>query len=328
MTSKTPKPSKEKIPRNVTDLLVFPLHLPALPSLPSFPSPTKHYLYIRPDAPKQPTADTPRSLFLNNVPIDSNESSIRQLFKALCGAIVDRVDFESGIKDEDVLDALGLNTGTATVRGTEVQTEGSGILGKRKRKEEKELEEVAMDMRMPRVWKNDLRRSGSSAVIVFVDAASMQRAWKACRAAVKDGERVEWVDGRDLGETRYRMHQELRYPSRRTLQEKVNSYLTAFSTLEEARSKQLARQRSVPDEEGFITVTRGGRAGPARLENAQAAQEKLKARDKKRTAGDFYRFQTREERKKREHELKRKFEEDRRRVQKMRQRKGKIRPES
>lgn len=126
---------------------------------------------------------------------------------------------------------------------------------------------------------------------------------------------------------RYRIHHEKQYPSKKLLQEKVNTYLTAFSALEEARSKQLARQRSIPDEDGFVTVTRGGRIGPARLEDAQATQEKLKERDKKRTSADFYRFQTREERKKRENELKRKFEEDRKRVEEMRQRKGRIRPE-
>lgn len=123
------------------------------------------------------------------------------------------------------------------------------------------------------------------------------------------------------------MHHEKQYPSKELLQQKVNTYLTAFSALEEARSKQLARQRSVPDEDGFVAVTRGGRVGPARLEEAQATQEKLKERDRKRTSGDFYRFQTREERKKRENELKRKFEEDRRRVEKMRRWKGKVKPE-
>jgi ribosomal RNA-processing protein 7 len=111
------------------------------------------------------------------------------------------------------------------------------------------------------------------------------------------------------------------------LQEKVNSYLSAFAALESARSKRLAKQRSVPDEDGFITVTRGGRTGPARLEEVQAAAERLEEREKRRTGGDFYRFQSRDERKKRENELKRKFEEDRKRVEEIRQRRGKIRPE-
>jgi ribosomal RNA-processing protein 7 len=133
--------------------------------------------------------------------------------------------------------------------------------------------------------------------------------------------------GRDADVLGYLEHHSRTYPSRRVLQEKVNAYLSAFSALESARSRQLAKQRSVPDEDGFITVTRGGRTGPARLEEAQAAAERLKEREKKRMSGDFYRFQSREERKKRENELKRKFEEDRKRVEEMRHRGGKISPE-
>jgi ribosomal RNA-processing protein 7 len=76
-------------------------------------------------------------------------------------------------------------------------------------------------------------------------------------------------------------------------------------------------------------VTRGGRAGPARLEEAEAKAKELEQR--KRNNGvkdDFYRFQNREKRKEAEGLLKRRFEEDRRRVQDMRMRRGAIRPES
>lgn len=70
---------------------------------------------------------------------------------------------------------------------------------------------------------------------------------------------------------------------------------------------------------------RGGRAGPARLEEAEAKKQELEERQKKKGAKeDFYRFQVREKRKERENELKRNFEEDRRRVQEMRQRRGKL----
>jgi ribosomal RNA-processing protein 7 len=125
----------------------------------------------------------------------------------------------------------------------------------------------------------------------------------------------------------YRTHHSLTYPSHSSLQHRVNSYLTHFTKLEAARSKLLSRQRSVPDEDGFVTVTRGGRVGPARLEEAQAAAERLKEREKKRIGGDFYRFQTREGRKLKERELKDKYEEDKKKIQSMRERRGKIRPE-
>lgn len=63
------------------------------------------------------------------------------------------------------------------------------------------------------------------------------------------------------------------------------------------------------------------------MEEAQAAAERLKEREKKRVGGDFYRFQTREGRKLKERELRDQFEVDRKRVQEMRERRGKIRPE-
>jgi ribosomal RNA-processing protein 7 len=85
----------------------------------------------------------------------------------------------------------------------------------------------------------------------------------------------------------------------------------------------------VPDEEGFITVTRGGRSGPARLEEAEKKKAELEERKKNNgVKDDFYRFQNREKRKEAEGLLKRRFEEDRRRVEEMRERRGRVRPET
>ena len=89
--------------------------------------------------------------------------------------------------------------------------------------------------------------------------------------------------------------------------------------------------RSVPDEDGFITVTRGGgRSAPAaRVEIAQQKQAELEERKKKKGSLDgFYRFQNREKRKEEETRLKKQFEKDRRRVQEMRERRGKVRLET
>ena len=93
--------------------------------------------------------------------------------------------------------------------------------------------------------------------------------------------------------------------------------------MEAARARALKQARNVPDEDGFITVTKGGRAGPAKLEEAQAVAEKLKERQK--MPEDFYRFQTREKKKENAERLKREFQEDRKRVERMRARRVKIR---
>jgi ribosomal RNA-processing protein 7 len=125
----------------------------------------------------------------------------------------------------------------------------------------------------------------------------------------------------------YRKHHTLTFPPREALQTSANGYLAAYAAMEAQRAATLKSLRSEADEEGFITVTRGGRVGPARVETAQAVAERHKEREKKRVGGAFYRFQTREEAKKRERELRKKFEEDVKRVEEMRTRKGRIKPE-
>ena len=92
-----------------------------------------------------------------------------------------------------------------------------------------------------------------------------------------------------------------------------------FTKAEATRAKLLARQRQEPDEDGFVMVTRGGRVGPARQEDAQRAAEKQKAKGELK---DFYRWQLREERKAKEKELVQKFEEDRKKIGEMKKVRG------
>ena len=99
-------------------------------------------------------------------------------------------------------------------------------------------------------------------------------------------------------------------------------YMTAFAAQEAAQSRLQARQRQEPDEDGFITVTRGGRTGPARQEVANEQAEKQE--QKQKGLEDFYRFQSREKRKARAGELVKKFEEDKEKVKRMRERRGRL----
>ena len=95
--------------------------------------------------------------------------------------------------------------------------------------------------------------------------------------------------------------------------------MTKFAAKEASQVRLAAKQRQEADEDGFITVTRGGRTNPARQEVAQEQAEKQKGLE------DFYRFQSREKRKERAGELVRKFEEDKERVRKMKERRGRFR---
>lgn len=92
--------------------------------------------------------------------------------------------------------------------------------------------------------------------------------------------------------------------------------MTTFNARQEAAAKELTRKRSIPDEDGFVTVTRGGRNAAARMEDAKESLEKQEK--KRRGLNDFYRFQGREARKEKAAELVKRFEEDKDRVRKMR----------
>lgn len=311
------------VPHKVADYTILPLTIPALPA---FPTQSKHYIYVRPHVPKLPNPDSERSLFIANIPIDASEEEIRSLFtKQLGGGRVEHVDFESSIHSYQTRNQQ-LGQGK----------EEDGAIAQAPKSKKRKRDEVAAEgviedeeTRLPQTWEEEIRSSGSSAVVVFIDRASAKGAMREIERVVKKPTEILWECRQRLGEKRYQTHHTLAFPPKPILQKSINAYLSAFTRAEAARNRLRARQRAVPDEDGFITVVRGGRTGPARLEEAEAAKEKLEERKKKRGAKeDFYRFQVREKRKERERELRKKFEQDRRKVAEMRERRGKVVPMS
>ncbi|KAH7138548.1 ribosomal RNA-processing protein 7-domain-containing protein [Dendryphion nanum] len=320
MPTSTPK-TESSTPSTVSDFAILPLTLPNV-KLPAQIGTPEHYLYIKPHEPSQPTLSADRSLFIANVPVDAQENNIRELFiTQLGGARVESVEFDTAVPAIPSVKRWKTNNAAG----------GESKSKKRKRDEDVVAEGVIEDEKsaLPKIWNTELRKSGGCAVVAFVDRPSMKGAWKEVQRAIKEGKEVTWMQGDGLGIERYKSHNTLRYPPKALLQASVNAYLTQFTRTEVARNRVRAKQRSVPDEDGFITVTRGGRAGPARLEQAEAKQKELQERKEKNgTKGDFYRFQGREKRKEAEGELRRKFEADRKRVEEMRARRGRVRPET
>ncbi|KAL1640892.1 hypothetical protein SLS58_006508 [Diplodia intermedia] len=293
-----------RAPVKAGDYTVLPL---TVPGIPSFPQQTTHYLYIRPHAPRVPDENTSRSLYANNLPIDANESSLRTLFaKQLGGARIERVEIDGARPKKS--------------------TRGTAISAKAGKKRKRGAESGFGDIGLPDTWDAEVLSSGSGAVLVFVDKASAELAMKEITRVAKKKVEIVWTSDMPLGMQRYRTHHELTFPASDVLQATVNGYLTQWANMEGARARALKQARNVPDDDGFITVTKGGRAGPAKLEEAQAVAEKLKERQK--PPADFYRFQTREKKKENAERLKREFQEDRKRVERMRARRGKVRPES
>ncbi|KAL2071227.1 hypothetical protein VTL71DRAFT_12462 [Oculimacula yallundae] len=329
-----------------------------IPSTPAYPKPTTHTIYLRPHAPKIPTENDSRSLFLVNVPIDATSAHLRASFTSLIGAgRFESVTFEGENKTSSATVVTSLVPGKKRKRGDDGGAGGIDELGGG----------------LPQIWDREVRRSGSTAVVVLVDERSVEGCLKAARklgrrAAKKAGKEKTnkkhadadeedngcvWGEGvhihtsgksKDktsipaLGSARYAAHQKLRYPSRAVLQANVDTFMTLFAAHEASLSAAARAARNVPDDDGFVTVVRGGgaRSGPARMEDAERKREELEEREKEKREemkrGMFYRFQGRERRKEEQGELVRRFEEDRRRVEGMKSRKGKagggFRPEA
>ncbi|KAL8698544.1 MAG: hypothetical protein Q9201_006513 [Fulgogasparrea decipioides] len=306
------------VPSEISGYKILPI---SLPPLPSYPVTATHYLYLRPHEPKLPTPSAARSLFLVNVPFDSTELHIKNLFSIQIGlpqGRVEEVQFE------------GSRRRSGNVEGAAAQATKDKKGKKRKRgRENGDIEEIE-GTALPATWDRELRTNGLTAVVVFVDRPSMEAARKAVRRVSRIRELSVWGEGLEgkipaLGSARYLNHHKLQYPNRNQLLESVNTYMTEYAAREAAQARTQARQRQVPDEEGFITVTRGGRTDPARQEAAQQLAEKQK--EKKKGLEDFYRFQTREKKKAKAAELLKKFEEDKKKVRRMKEGRGTFRPE-
>ncbi|KAF2458171.1 ribosomal RNA-processing protein 7-domain-containing protein [Lineolata rhizophorae] len=308
------------------DFVVLPL---TFPPLPSFPRAVKHNLYLRPYVPhtEDPNSSEQKTLFVTNLPIDATEVSLRKLFKdQLGGYLLNSVRFDDDIRSGNSI--ADTNSSTARAQATK---------GK-KRKHPGMVDAASVEraeiMTLPRTWDTIPLKSGSSAVLVFVDIASAEGALRAAKKAAKSQTEIMWSQAMDpdessTGELRYRRHQLASFPPAHVLQRSVNAFLTHFNSLEALRERLRTQQRNVPDEEGFVTVTRGGRMGPARQEEAEQALQKVREKEeaRRKEMGDFYRFQWREKRKEKELNLRKKFQEDVRKVEGMRKRKRAIKPE-
>ena len=298
-----------KVGGNLDGFVTLPIEFPASPVLLIT---SKHYLYLKPHDPQIPDPSASRSLFVANVPVTATELHFRHLFGTqLAAGRVERVDF---------------NDSPDRVRSEHAKSEFQNGR-KRKRVTEEEMRLELQAHQLPAVWTSTIHPSGSHAVVVFVDRPSMEASLKAAKRAVKLSSRIIWGEGIEdkvpgLGLRRYKEHNHSQYAPRRELLQSVNSYMSAYSKMEEARSRADAKKRQLPDEEGFVIVTKGAR-GVVRAEDAKELGEKQKTKSK--GLDNFYRFQMRERRKEEQGEFLRKFEEDKRRVAEMKKRRGRLR---
>ncbi|KAH7025939.1 meiotic recombination protein DMC1 [Microdochium trichocladiopsis] len=301
----------------------------AMPPLPAFPVQTTHHVYLRRNTPKIPSPDDSRSLFLANVPVDSTEAHFRALFASLVGA----GRFEGVTFERD----RATQHSTTSHEPAQAARIAAHLQKKRKREdEERQNLRDAMAAELPETWARPLHRSGSTAVALLVDEKSVEAVLKAIRKLNKAKKYPLWGEGvkadkvAPLGSQWLKAHNKLSYPGTEAVQAAVDAYFTLFNR-REAEAEQLAKRlRNEPDEDGFVTVTRGGRNAPARMDEAEEAKKRMleRAQKKKDETQDFYRFQMRERRKAEQADLLRRFADDKRKVEAMREKRGKFKPET
>jgi ribosomal RNA-processing protein 7 len=167
----------------------------SLPTVASFPTPATHYMYLRKDSPTVSFPDTPRSIFIANIPIDATEKTLRTFFKQISGARVDRVDFEEDLAKAQVREQAIL------VKGQRWDDKVARQNGKKRKREEDE--EVVSTL--PETWSVKTRKSGENAVVVFVDKATADAVLKECRTLTKKNKTVPWIQVEELGLNRKRV---------------------------------------------------------------------------------------------------------------------------
>ena len=208
---------------------------------------------------------------------------------------------------------------------------------KKRKREDEEIERAREEeaARLPSPWTRPLRRSGSSAIVVLADEKSVERVLKAVAKAHKSQKFPIWGEGLagrvpPLGSRWLKAHGRLSYPDKAVVEESVNAFFTVFNREEQEAAELAKRLRNEPDEDGFVTVTRGGRNAPARKNEAEEAHRRMleKAEKKKAELNNFYRFQVRERKKAEQAKLLGRFEEDRKKVSAMKEKRQKFRPEA
>ncbi|KAG6016603.1 hypothetical protein E4U54_000996 [Claviceps lovelessii] len=304
------------------EFAILPIRMPPMPS---FPHSAIHEVRVRPNAPKIPTANDSRSLFLKNIPSDSTEPHFRAVFTSLVGA----GRFETMTFDDEAKPVLPVDPAQAIkVQGFAKKRKMMDVEAEERQREEEESQ-------LPQIWTRQLHRSSSTAIVLLADEKSVQLVLKAIAKVHKSKKYPVWGEKLadevpSLGPTWIATHLQLSRVDKAATQKAVHAFFNAFNRKEKEAIELAKRLRNEPDEDGFVTVTRGGRAAPASRNEAEEAKQRMvdKAAKKKSELTNFYRFQLREQRKKEQAALLRRFQDDRRKVDAMREKRGQFKPES
>ena len=180
--------SSTDVPLEISGYLIFPLLLPPLPSVPTSAT---HFLYLAKHQPKVPSATASRSLFLVNVPFDATVAHIKRLFSTqldLPNGRIEDVRFDGEKRSVEDKDTPKLPDPTFVKKGK-----------KRKHALVDRSPEDIVGAELPSTWDRQLRANGGTAVVVFVDQASLGAVIRATKKMRRDKKQPVWGEG--IGES-------------------------------------------------------------------------------------------------------------------------------
>ncbi|KAK9768151.1 hypothetical protein K7432_001445 [Basidiobolus ranarum] len=284
----------------ISGFKILPVEMPASSVSPS----VTHYFYFKKHNVRQDNPLTPedRTLFLLNLPTDTTESHIKHLFRHI--GKVERVSFNMTERQmEEKLMELQQNESTEPV---------SKKKGKKNSKEapSKEVEPICT-----------LLPLGSFAHVVFLEELGVTKAMNMSKKKrvwdLPETPKEKLLVGLEKYEY---MYQRTRMDPE-ALQAQIDDFMKKFSEAQHEAAQAEAALYNVPDEDGFITVTRKGRRnnntdGKISV-TAIKAEEAQNLKPKKKELVDFYRFQMREAKRDKLVELRKKFEDDKKKIQQL-----------
>ncbi|KHC72191.1 ribosomal RNA-processing protein 7 [Candida albicans P75016] len=273
-------------PTEIKGFYVLPLKLTGTKSI--------HYIYFKKHESKG-TANDNRSLFICNLPISTDLSTIKKFFqKVAIGSII-----ESFINSllTDYPEDIWINLTKLT----------------------SDLDLVdAVDEQASKLPKN-------CGIVAFIDKASLTLAFNSLKKLSSSLTECEWPIQQFTSNYYLKQYQkQILDPN--SLTEEVSQALIDFDKAEQQSIEELQSQRNLVDEDGFTLVvgshrkTKAGILGKQKLASTVGvvkAQSKMKSKEKQ----DFYRFQLRQRKKEEMNELLNKFKLDQEKVRMMKEKK-------
>lgn len=277
-----------------------------------------HYLYIRAHASRTASDDLPadRTLFLVNVPPDSTERELTTLFST-CGSI-HKVKFGGQealpeLDDDFTSDDEGGEPAIEENILMEEDGDATKILKNTKRDKKQPPPKVTP---LPTVALRHMRRTGSTAHIVFTSTQGLSAALSLPSTSTSDTACLVWpkFKATSTAEPSGLAHYKAKYRALRpplvAVREHADSSMEVFEYRRALESKQNSKYKkgeAIVDEDGFTLVTRGGAYGQTLGGGVGVASKKFmkeikgggsKRRKKKEILSKegFYAFQIREKR--------------------------------